>query len=281
MKVATQSGRLSLVIDGHLVDVEKASAGAVASDPAGIYEAWDELRALAGRIEDVSTYPPVDESSLERPIPVPRQAFGVGLNYNDHAAESGMELPKTPMIFPKFSSCIAGPNDVLRSNASDLDWEAELVVVIGRDCFDVSPADAWDVVAGLTVGQDFSDRIVQFEGGATPQMGLGKSAPGFGPVGPWVVSTDEFPRELDLDIRCEVNGETKQHSSTRNLIFDVPTLVSYLSRRVQLLAGDVIFTGTPEGVGWGRRPQEFLAADDVVTTTIEGIGTITTLVQAR
>jgi 2,4-didehydro-3-deoxy-L-rhamnonate hydrolase len=192
-----------------------------------------------------------------------------------------MELPAFPMVFPKFATSIVGPNEPVRIGSSTVDWEAELVVVIGTDCRDVSEADAWGVVAGLTVGQDLSDRAVQFEGGANPQFGLGKSAPGFGPIGPWIVSADEFTSDPQLDIRCDLNGTAKQSSNTKHLIFDIPTLVAYLSARVQLLAGDVIFTGTPAGVGWGRDPKEYLAAGDVLTTTIDGIGSITTKVTSR
>ncbi|HVT66669.1 MAG TPA: fumarylacetoacetate hydrolase family protein, partial [Trebonia sp.] len=216
------------------------------------------------------------------PVPVPLQAFGIGLNYADHAGEAAMTLPDNPLVFPKFSTSIAGPNEpvaVPRSGA--FDWEAELVVVIGADCYEVEPEDTLSVIAGYTVGQDLSDRVVQFEGGATPQFGLGKSAPGFGPVGPWVVSADELGTANDLDIRCDVDGETKQSSNTRHLIFDVPTLVSYLSARVRLRAGDLIFTGTPAGVGFSRTPPEKLTAGSRIDTTISGIGTLTTRVTGR
>ena len=183
---------------------------------------------------------------------MPLQAFGIGLNYADHAGESAMALPDRPLVFPKFSSCIAGPNEPVATRSAALDWEAELVVVIGADCYEVDAADALSVIAGYTVGQDLSDRVVQFEGGANPQFGLGKSAPGFGPVGPWVVSADELGAAGRLDIRCDVDGVTKQSSNTRHLIFDMPALVEYLSYRVRLHAGDLIFTGTPAGVGMGR-----------------------------
>ena len=141
--------------------------------------------------------------------------------------------------------------------------------------------DALSVSAGYTVGQDLSDRVVQFENGTPPQFGLGKSGPGFGPVGPWVVSADELGASPHLDIRCEVDGDLKQSSNTKNLIFDVPALVSYLSSRVQLRAGDLVFTGTPAGVGWSRNPKELLAPGSRVDTTIEGIGTLTTRIVGR
>ena len=153
--------------------------------------------------------------------------------------------------------------------------------MIGTGCYEVAAGDALSVIAGYTVGQDLSDRVVQFEGGANPQFGLGKSGPGFGPIGPWVVSADELGATPQLDIRCDVDGVTKQSSNTAHLIFDVPTLVAYLSHRVRLCAGDLIFTGTPAGVGWSREPKELLHPGSRIDTTIGGIGTLTTRVAGR
>ena len=274
MRVAVSNGRVGLVVDGRFVDA--AASGDLSGEPARIFEEWDVLRALADSIQDASAHPPVDEASLELPGPLPHNVFGVGLNYGDHATESAMELPKVPLVFMKAATSVVGPSEpvVLRSDA--VDWEAELVIVIGKDCVDVEPEDAWSVIAGFTVGQDLSDREVQFEAGANAQFGLGKSAPGYGPIGPWIVTADELPDDLALEIGCEVNGAQKQHSNTEHLIFDVPTLVSFLSRRARLLPGDLIFSGTPSGVGWGRSPKEYLAPGDVLTTTIGGIGTLTT-----
>jgi 2,4-didehydro-3-deoxy-L-rhamnonate hydrolase len=249
-----------------------------------MFAAWPALTDTAARLdrEGAGDAPALDYAALERPVPVPLQAFGIGLNYADHAGESAMALPDNPLVFPKFSSSIAGPNDPVAIPRSDaLDWEAELVVVIGADCYEVAAQDALSVIAGYTVGQDLSDRVVQFEGGATPQFGLGKSAPGFGPVGPWVVSADELGAAGTLDIRCDVDGVTKQSSNTSHLIFDVPTLVAYLSYRVRLHAGDLIFTGTPAGVGFSRNPPERLRPGSRVDTTISGIGTLTTRLVGR
>lgn len=284
MKVAVVNSRTSLVVGDRLVDAERASGGAVPADPAAMFAAWPALLAAAARIAQdgaPADAPLLDHGTLERPVPVPRQAFGIGLNYADHAGESAMALPDNPLVFPKFSSCIAGPNDPVATRSVALDWEAELVVVIGTDCYEVDAADALSVIAGYTVGQDLSDRVVQFEGGANAQFGLGKSAPGFGPVGPWVVSADELGPADRLDIRCDVDGVTKQDSNTKHLIFDVPALVQYLSHRVRLHAGDLIFTGTPAGVGMGREPREVLRPGSRVDTTITGIGTLTTRVTAR
>ena len=284
MKVAVVSNRTSLVVGDRLVDAERATGGAVPADPAAMFAAWPALLAAAARLEregPPSDAPPLDPGALDRPVPVPLQAFGIGLNYADHAGESAMALPDRPLVFPKFSSCIAGPNEPVATRSTALDWEAELVVVIGADCYEVDAAEALSVIAGYTVGQDLSDRVVQFEGGANPQFGLGKSAPGFGPVGPWVVSADELGAAGQLDIRCDVDGVTKQASNTKHLIFDVPALVEYLSHRARLHAGDLIFTGTPAGVGMGREPREFLRPGSRVDTTISGIGTLTTRVTGR
>ena len=280
MKVAVVNGRTSLVVGDRLVDAERASGGAVPADPAAMFAAWPALLlATAARLDlegPPSGAPPLDHGALGSTfVPVPLQAFGIGLNYADHAGESAMALPDRPLVFPKFSSCIAGPNEPVatRSACPGLGG-GSFVVVIGADCYEVDAADALSVIAGYTVGQDLSDRVVQFEGGANPQFGLGKSAPGFGPVGPWVVSADELGAAGRLDIRCDVDGVTKQSSNTCHLIFDVPALVEYLSYRVRLHAGDLIFTGTPAGVGMGREPREVLCPGSRIDTTISGTGNL-------
>ena len=282
MKVAVLEGRTTLVVNGRAVDAARASDGSIPADPREMFAAWTKLRELAERLGGTEPDgPPLDEGALQAPVPVPFQAFGIGVNYRDHAGESAMALPDNPLVFPKFSSSIVGPNEPVATRSESLDWEAELVVVIGTECYEVAAEDALSVIAGYTVGQDLSDRIVQFEGGANPQFGLGKSAPGFGPVGPWVVSADELGVEPQLDIRCEVDGVLKQSSNTRHLIFGIPALIAYLSARVRLHPGDLIFTGTPAGVGWMRDPKETLHPGSRIETTIEGIGTLTTRVVAR
>ncbi len=248
-----------------------------------MFTAWPALLELAAGMEGhvPAGAEVLDVAALDLPVPRPVQAFGIGLNYRDHAGESAMTLPDSPLVFPKFSSSIAGPNEPVVTRSAALDWEAELVVVIGAEGYEVGEDDALSIVAGYTVGQDLSDRVVQFEGGANPQFGLGKSGPAFGPVGPWVVSADEIGPEPHLDIRCVVDGVLKQSSNTRDLIFGVPTLVAYLSARVRLLPGDLIFTGTPAGVGWMRDPRETLQPGSRIDTSIEGIGTLTTRVVGR
>jgi 2-keto-4-pentenoate hydratase/2-oxohepta-3-ene-1,7-dioic acid hydratase in catechol pathway len=183
-------------------------------------------------------------------------------------------------VFPKFSSCVAAPAAPLEMCTDRMDWEVELVVVIADECRDVRVEDAWDHVAGLTVGQDISDRELQFRTPEPPQFGLGKSRPGFGPIGPWIVTVDEFSDPGDLRITCTLNGETVQDARTKDLIFKVPELVSYLSGLVRLLPGDLVFTGTPAGVGLSRQPPRFLRPGDTLISEIEGIGAMTTTVVA-
>ena len=173
------------------------------------------------------------------------------------------------MVFSKFPSCIAGPFDDVELRATRGDYEAELVVVIGRITRDVSKDDAWSHVAGLTAGQDISDRKLQL-GARPPQFGLGKSRDTYGPTGPLLVSADSFANPDDLHLTCEINGDPRQDAKTSDLIFDVPYLVSYLSEVMTLVPGDLIFTGTPSGVGMPDR--RFLVPGDVITTTIDGIG---------
>lgn len=283
MRVAVLDGRTSLVVGSQVVDAERESRGAVPADPTGMFAAWTELGRLADRLTDgvPGDAVPVAGAAFDVPVPTPLQVFGIGVNYLDHAGESAMALPDKPLVFPKFSSSIVGPSDPVATRSEALDWEAELVVVIGSRCYEVTADDALSVIAGYTIGQDLSDRVVQFEGGPNPQFGLGKSGPGFGPVGPWVVSADELGAEPRLDIRCAVDGVQKQSSNTRHLIFGVPEIVAYLSSRVRLHPGDLIFTGTPAGVGWTREPRETLRPGSRIDTTVEGIGTLTTRVVAR
>jgi 2-keto-4-pentenoate hydratase/2-oxohepta-3-ene-1,7-dioic acid hydratase in catechol pathway len=211
----------------------------------------------------------VADADLHAPVPRPRQVFGIGVNYADHAAESGMTPPPAPLTFTKFPSAIAGPTADVPLTGEMVDWEVEIVAVIGRTCSHVPVDGAWDVVAGLTLGQDVSDRLVQMTG-SPPQFSLGKSFPAFAPIGPAVVSVDSFADPMDIALWCDVSGERMQDSRSSHLIFSIPTLVAYLSSICTLEAGDIIFTGTPDGVGMAR--GRFLAEGDVITSGAEGIG---------
>ena len=184
---------------------------------------------------------------------------------------AGFDLPQTLTVFTKFVSSFAGPTGEIVLAGSTVDWEVELVAVIGRRARQVVPQDAWDHIAGLTVGQDLSERTVQMAGPA-PQFSLGKSFPGFSPTGPWLVTADEFEDRDDLALGCSVNGEAVQKGRTSDLVFPVPALIAELSAVVPLEPGDVIFTGTPAGVGMGSSPQRFLQPGEVLTSSIEGVG---------
>jgi 2-keto-4-pentenoate hydratase/2-oxohepta-3-ene-1,7-dioic acid hydratase in catechol pathway len=198
--------------------------------------------------------------------------FAIGLNYRSHAEESGMAVPDVPATFTKFPASLTGPFDDVEVVGGSTDWEVELVGVIGRPADGVAEEDAWAHVAGLTVGQDLSDRHLQFAAGS--QFSLGKSHRGYGPLGPWVVTLDEVPDPDDLALGCSVDGEKVQDARTSDLVFGVPRLIAELSVVLPLLPGDVIFTGTPAGVGMTRQPPRFLQPGQVVESWIEGVGTI-------
>ncbi|GJF33927.1 fumarylacetoacetate hydrolase [Kitasatospora sp. NE20-6] len=272
MRIANLSGRLVLVADGLAVDVERASTGRFSADPQAVYERWDEFRSWAAQA-DLPTGVAFDPADLGSPAPAPRQLLAIGLNYRDHAAESGFTAPDgLPPVFTKFATSITGPvSEVTLPHGGHTDWEVELVVVIGERAEHVSEAAAWGHVAGLAAGQDISERITQLAG-PIPQFSLGKSYPGFAPIGPWLVTPDEFEDPDDLELRCTIDGEEVQKGRTRDLIFSVPALIAGLSAVTPLLPGDVIFTGTPAGVGLGRTPQRWLAAGEELVSTIEGIG---------
>jgi 2-keto-4-pentenoate hydratase/2-oxohepta-3-ene-1,7-dioic acid hydratase in catechol pathway len=260
---------MTVVVPDGLVDVEQASAGRFGPDPLAAFDRWEELVDWARR-SDLAVH--VHEDATHgAPSPRPRQVFAIGLNYADHAAESGSAVPDFPPTFTKFPTSIAGPTSDVALPSTFVDWEAELVVVIGTRAHEVAVSEAWSHVAGLTLGQDFSERDVQMRGGM-PQFSLGKSYPGFGPTGPALVTPDELEDPNNLAIECLVNGELVQSSRTSQLIFPVAELVAILSSVCPLLPGDLIFTGTPGGVGVSRTPPRYLRDGDVVTTRIEGIG---------
>jgi 2-keto-4-pentenoate hydratase/2-oxohepta-3-ene-1,7-dioic acid hydratase in catechol pathway len=271
MRIANLSGRLVLIVGAKAIDVERASEGRFGSSPQAIYDRWAEFRDWAGTVTTAGNG--FDVRDLGAPAPLPRQLLAAGLNYRDHAAESGFTVPEgLPPIFTKFTSSITGPVTTVRlPEGGHSDWEIELVVVVGTAMSDVAEQDVWDHVAGLTIGQDLSERISQMAG-PVPQFSLGKSLPGFAPMGPWLVTPDEFGDPDDVELLCMLNGEQMQKGRTSELIFSVPVLLSRLSALLPLYPGDVIFTGTPAGVGLGRQPQRWLAAGDELVSTIEGIG---------
>lgn len=272
MRIANLAGRLVLVNEGRAVDVERASGGRFGADPQAVYADWEAFHEWAGAAElpEGEAFSPAD---LGAPAPAPRQVLAIGLNYRAHAAESGFEAPEgLPPVFTKFATAITGPvTDVVLPPGGHTDWEVELVAVIGKHARNIAEADAWDHVAGLTVGQDISERVSQLAGPA-PQFSLGKSFPGFAPTGPWLVTPDEFADRSDLELGSAINGEEMQKGRTRDLIFSIPMLIERLSAVLPLLPGDLLFTGTPAGVGLGRDPQRWLAEGDELVSYVEGIG---------
>jgi 2,4-diketo-3-deoxy-L-fuconate hydrolase len=277
MRVANYAGRAALIVPEGYVDIERASDGRFSSNPQALYERWDQLVEWAASWTGEAA--PLDPSQLQIPVPRPTQVFAIGLNYAAHAAEGGQPSPEFPPTFTKFPTCLTGPDATVELPSDDVDWEVELVAVIGRRAVRVAESDGWSYVAGLTIGQDLSERVVQRRP-PVPQFSLGKSFPGFGPIGPWVVTPDELPDRDDLAIACSINGEEMQNSRTSDLIFSVPALVNRLSSICTLLPGDLVFTGTPSGVGFARTPPRFLAPGDEVRSTIEGIGELRTYLAA-
>jgi len=287
VKLANLAGRAVLVTPStgsgteNAVDVATASDGRFGPDPQALFDDWAAFAEWADTVAapaDASTSSATvafDVSDLGAPVPRPRQVFAIGLNYAEHAAEAGYPPDSMPVTFTKFPSSIVGPDTVVELPEGHVDWEVELVVVIGREAHKVDRESAWDHVAGLTIGQDLSERITQLQGSA-PQFSLGKSFPGFGPTGPWLVTPDEFADRDDLAITCTLSGEGMQSSRTSMMLYDVPELLMRLSAVCPLLPGDIIFSGTPSGIGNRRTPQRFIGPDDVLVSEIEGIGALTT-----
>jgi 2-keto-4-pentenoate hydratase/2-oxohepta-3-ene-1,7-dioic acid hydratase in catechol pathway len=196
----------------------------------------------------------------------------IGLNYSDHAAESGMALPAEPVVFMKATSCIVGPNDdvIIPRGSTKSDWEVELGVIIGSTVKYVDEQNALSYVAGYCVINDLSERAFQLEG--TGQWVKGKSADTFGPIGPWLITSDEVPDPQSLKMWLEVDGHRYQNGTTRTMVFSVPYLISYLSRFMSLHPGDIISTGTPPGVGLGQKPPVYLRPGNIITLGIDGLG---------
>jgi 2-keto-4-pentenoate hydratase/2-oxohepta-3-ene-1,7-dioic acid hydratase in catechol pathway len=257
-----------------LKDGSRIDASAVGSDYGEAFFADVGLKKLDSWLQKNAASAPRVPSSVRLGSPVcrPSKIVCVGLNYRDHAAEIKAEAPKEPVLFFKATTSLVGPNDdlVMPRNATKVDWEVELAVVIGKRALYVSQEEALDFVAGYVLHNDYSERSFQLERGG--QWVKGKSADTFAPLGPFLATPDEILNVGNLPMWLKVNGNSRQNSSTANMIFDVATLVSYVSQFMTLLPGDVISTGTPAGVGLGRNPPEYLKAGDVVELGIEGLG---------
>ncbi len=265
------AGRAALERDGDYYDLETRSGDPALADPMVAISRFDELHALHDACAIASPSGSLRDVVLDSPVPLPRQVFGIGLNYRDHAGETGAQLPPAPLTFTKFPTSITGPTGDVPLSGSMVDWEVEIVAVIGRAASHVPIEAAWDHIAGVTLGQDISDRAVQMTG-VPPQFSLGKSFVGYAPMGPALVSSDCLESRDDIELWCDVNGERKQHARSSLLIFSIPSLVAYLSSICPLLPGDVIFTGTPSGVGMAS--GTFLAEGDVIDSHAPGIGAL-------
>lgn len=243
----------------------------VAADFEGEGVSIDALEALKG--VDLTALPAVEGNPrIGAAVARVETFYAIGLNYAQHVAEAGMEPPKEPILFNKSASCLAGPNDplTLPKGSEKSDWEVELGVVIGKRAQNVSVEEALSYVAGYCVINDVSERAYQIERGG--QWTKGKSAPGFGPVGPYLVTADEVPDPQALGLRLSINGEMVQDNFTSDMIFSVAEIISHMSEFMALVPGDVIATGTPEGVGMGMKPQRFLRVGDVMELEIDGLG---------
>jgi 2-keto-4-pentenoate hydratase/2-oxohepta-3-ene-1,7-dioic acid hydratase in catechol pathway len=271
LRILNLDGRLSLAVGDGAVDVETASHGMFTADVMSVYERWEEF------LEWARAYPGEPDRGLADavigpPVPRPPQVFAIGLNYRDHAAEAGLELPDRPMVFTKFPASVTGPYGEIALPSDAVDFEVELVAVVGKRARNVTAADGWSHVAGLTAGQDLSEREVQLAGPPPQQYNLGKSFEGFAPIGPALVTPDEFDDPDDIELGCLLSGVQMQKGRTRDFVFTIPQLVAHLSGILPLLPGDLIFTGTPSGVGWLREPRRTIAPGEELITHVAGVG---------
>ncbi len=266
--------------------------GEAGSEKPGLLDEDGTIRDLTGHVGDIggaalspaslARLAELDPATLPAVAGTPRigpcvggvgKFICIGLNYSDHAAETGSAVPSEPIVFMKANSAIVGPNDdlLIPRGSERTDWEVELAVVIGSTAKYVGEAEALDHVAGYCVAHDVSERAFQIE--RKGQWTKGKSCDTFGPIGPWLVTRDEVADPQDLAMWLKVNGETMQDGSTRTMVYGVPFLVSYLSQFMSLHAGDIIATGTPPGVGMGKKPPRYLEPGDVVELGVAGLGT--------
>jgi len=256
----------SMVVDlttaGHADTLAAITAGVIKLETGGAYRGYK-----------------LDDVKLHAPLANPPRVFCIGLNYRDHAIESGMEIPKFPVVFFKMTPSIVGPGDaiVLTSMTKEPDYEAEFAFVIGKGGFAIPAAEAMDQVYGYTIINDVSARDIQF---STSQWSLSKSLPTYCPMGPAIVTADEIADPHALDVELSIDGEVLQHSNTRELVFKIPALIEYISAITPLLPGDIVSTGTPFGVGLGRNPKRWLKPGETVKITIEGLGHLTNPVVA-
>ncbi|MTD53718.1 fumarylacetoacetate hydrolase family protein [Amycolatopsis pithecellobii] len=284
MRLANVRGRASVVLDHQTgVDVHDVTEGAFPADTAELLGRWDEFQRWT-TTQPTSSWDHAEKTfeyaDLGPVVAAPRQIFAIGLNYGRHRDETGFTTATEPVIFTKFASSLSGAHTTVTLPSDSVDWEAELVVVIGKSGRDIPPEEAWDHIAGLTLGQDLSDRAHQFAA-TPPQFSMAKSFRNFSPVGPFLVTPDEFPDPDDIELGCVLNGEPVQRDRSANMIRGIPALLETLSGIVELAPGDLVFTGTPAGVGMGYDPPRYLRPGDELVTWASGIGEIRQRFRAR
>ena len=282
MKFANHSGRACIVRNDLILDIEIASGGTLSSDPA-IYISVDnhaELAALADRCRD--DFVPYSPDNLGPPVPRPGTIIAVALNYQRHADEANRTAPDQPVFFAKSSGSVCGPCDAIEiaDDWQAVDYEAEVVAIVGRTTRDVPPGAVWSHLAGVTAGQDISDRAEQSRE-PLRQFSFAKSYDTFSPIGPVLVSIDEFSDPDNIELIGRVDGVEVQHATTSELITRIPELISQLSQRMTLEPGDLVFTGTPAGVGNRRNPQLFLRPGMTLETEIPEVGTMSNPIRER
>jgi len=280
MKLVTyatkNTARLGLLRDDRVIDLAAASDGRLPPDMLTLFRRGEPALQLARQVaENATASTPVSDVTLLAPIPNPSKIVAIGLNYMDHCREQNVKPPERPIIFCKFSTAVVGPGATIRWDPAltqQVDYEVELGVVMGRTARRVPAAEALDYVAGYTICNDVTARDLQH---GDRQWVRGKSLDTFCPLGPWLVTREEVPDPQALSLRCTLNGQVMQDSTTAEMIFGVAYLIEFISRAFTLLPGDVIATGTPHGVGVFRSPQVFMKDGDVVTVEVEGLGQLT------
>ncbi|GAA4395586.1 fumarylacetoacetate hydrolase family protein [Tsukamurella soli] len=278
MRIANLSGRSVLVVPGQqlgevgVIDVARRSGGRFGPDPQALYGDWAAFRAWADGADRTPDRILCPGPAFGPPVPDPRQIFAVGLNYGERSSEAGAPDDAIPPVFTKFPTSLAGAFATVELPTDTVDWEVELVLVLGTDAYRITEDRVADVVAGAMVGQDLTDRASQFVR-PWPQFGLSKSYPGFAPTGPWLSTLDELGALDDLTLSCRIDGELMQRDSTASMRVGATRLIAELSQRVRLTAGDLVFTGSPGGVGHYRTPPRYLRPGNRLESEITGLGT--------
>jgi 2,4-diketo-3-deoxy-L-fuconate hydrolase len=274
LKFGVIDGRAHAIFDGtdSTVALDIAAHSDLPSDPMACIARWDDLRT-AVRSFDLKAGRAVTVHDVDCPVPAPRQMFAVGLNYRKHAEEMSSQIPAQPLVFAKFQSSLNSPTGDIRIVGETCDYESEVIIVISRGGRNINRADAWNHIAGLCVGQDVSDRGLQYAGNP-PQFSMGKSRQGFSPIGPWVTDMSNNDRRNSLRVQCSINGELRQNTEINDMIFPIDQIVAHLSGICELYPGDVVYTGSPSGVGHGMKPPKYLKPGDVIETTLEGVGSM-------